>query len=201
MDSSITTPRLDPAMWVDLHGDHLYRFALARVCDQETAQELVQQALLAALTARHLFRGHSSERTWLTAILKRKVADSLRTAVRRRVRQELDLDKAMGSRFTRNGKWKQKPGEWSSDDPGQELNRAEFRKTLDGCLSKLPTRLRQVFVLKYMDEEAVDDIRKTTGVTATNLAVMLHRARLRLWQCLTVNWFGEEPMTPSEGGK
>jgi len=199
MDLSLTTPILDPATWVDAHGDYLYRFALDRVRDPESAEELVQQALLAALTARHAFRGRSSERTWLTAILKRKVADWLRDAVRQRARQEPPPDKSTDALFTRSGKWKKKPDEWSADDPGRELNRAEFRIVLTDCLGKLPTRLRQTFVLKHVDEESANEICRTVGVTATNMAVMLHRARLRLWRCLTVNWFGEEPVAPSEG--
>jgi RNA polymerase sigma-70 factor (ECF subfamily) len=199
MDRSVTAPLLDPTTWVDAHGDYLYRFALARVHSLEVAEELVQQAFLAALTARHSFRGRSSERTWLTAILKRKVVDWLREAVRRAARQEPLPGKSVGMIFTRAGKWKKKPDEWSSDDPGQEMNRAEFRVTLAACLGKLPTRLRLAFVLRHMDEESADEIRKAIGVSATNLAVMLHRARLRLWRCLTVNWFGEEPTTPSEG--
>jgi len=199
MDRSITAPSLDPATWVDAHGDYLYRFALSRVRDPDAAEELVQDALLAAMTARHAFRGRCSERSWLTAILKRKAIDWLRAEVRKRVRHEPLPDKWADAQFTRAGKWKKKPEEWSSADPGQELNRAEFRKALADCLSKLPTRLRQAFVLRYVDEVAADEIRGAVGVTATNLAVMLHRARLRLWQCLTLNWFGEEPLAPSEG--
>jgi RNA polymerase sigma-70 factor (ECF subfamily) len=184
---------------VDAHGDSLYRFALARVGDPESAEELVQQALLAALAARHAFRGRSSERTWLTAILKRKVADWLREAVRRRAREEPMPDKAADALFTRGGRWRKKPDEWSADDPGREMNRAEFRAALAGCLGKLPARLRQAFILRHVDEESADDIRQAVGATATNLAVMLHRARVRLWRCLTVNWFGEDPETPPEG--
>jgi RNA polymerase sigma-70 factor (ECF subfamily) len=199
MDRSITAPILDPTTWVDAHGDFLYRFALARVLDPEAAEELVQQAFLAALAARNSFRGRSSERTWLVAILKRKVADWLRDAVRRAARQEPLPEKATDALFTRAGKWKKKPDEWSPDDPGREMNRAEFRETLTSCLGKLPARLRQAFVLRHIDEESADQIRKAVGVSATNLGVMLHRARLRLWRCLTVNWFGEEPTPSSEG--
>ncbi|MGL4555090.1 MAG: sigma-70 family RNA polymerase sigma factor [Gemmataceae bacterium] len=191
MSRSLTAP--DPETWVDAHGDYLYQFALTRVRDPESAEELVQQALLAALTARHTFRARSSERTWLTAILKRKVADWLRAAVRRRARQEPPPDQATDAFFTGWGKWKKKPDEWSADDPGRELNRAEFRAVLADCLGKLPARLREAFVLRHLDEEAATDVCRGVGVTASNLAVMLHRARLRMWRCLTVNWFGENP--------
>ncbi len=197
-DRSRTVLVLDPANWVDAHGDYIYRFALARVRDPVSAEELVQQAFLAALAARHTFRGGSSERTWLTAILKRKVADWLRAAVRRAARQDPPSDKPTDALFSRSGKWKKKPDEWSADDPGRELTRSEFWETLTGCLDKLPARQRQAFLLKHVDEESAEEIRMAVGVSATNLAVMLHRARLRLWRCLSVNWFGEDA-APLEG--
>ena len=158
MDRSRTAPLLDPETWVATHGDYLYRFALARARDPEVAEELVQDALLAALTARHAFRGQCSERSWLTAILKRKAIDWLRAEVCKRVRHEPLPDKWADAQFTRGGKWKKKPDEWSADD-----------------------------------------VCEAVGASSTNLWVMLHRARLRLWRCLSVNWFGEEPGTPSDG--
>lgn len=199
MDRVLTVPILDPATWVDAHGDYLYRFALARARDPEAADELVQETLLAALTARHAFRGRSSERSWLTAILKRKVIDWLRAQVRKRVRQEPLPDAWADARFTRGGKWKTKPDEWSADDPGREMTGDDFRHTLAACLDKLPPRVRHAFVLRHIEEEAAEDVCEAVGASANNLWVMLHRARLRLWRCLSVNWFGEEPDAPLEG--
>jgi RNA polymerase sigma-70 factor (ECF subfamily) len=191
MDRPVTAPATDPTTWVDAHGDYLYRFALGRVRDPDAAEELVQESLLAALAARHAFRGRSSERSWLTAILKRKVADWLRAAVRRRATQEPLRDKWADALFTRGGKWRSRPGDWSPDDPGGEMTRAEFWRALAGCLDRLPGRLRQAFVLRHLDEESVADVRRALGVSPANVWVMLHRARLRVWRCLTVHWFGE----------
>jgi RNA polymerase sigma-70 factor (ECF subfamily) len=192
MEQSPEVPILDPELWVDEHGDYLYRFALVRVCDPDLAEELVQQALVTALAGKHLFGGRSSVRTWLTAILKRRIVDALRKSIRDKVHLDPRLEAANETLFTRLGGWRREPDEWCSDNPGREMHRAEFREALAGCLDKLPVRLRQVFVLTYLDEESPDAIRGSLGISAKNFAVMLHRARLRLWQCLTVNWFGED---------
>jgi RNA polymerase sigma-70 factor (ECF subfamily) len=72
----------DPASWVDLYGDLLYRFALSRVKDPSIAEELVQETLLAALKSRANFQGRSTARTWLIAILKHKIVDHIRKRVR-----------------------------------------------------------------------------------------------------------------------
>ena len=197
MERSNARPHLDPATWVDLHGDYLYRFALARVRNQEVAEDMVQEALLAGLTARHSFRGQSSERSWLTAILKRKVIDWLRADVRKRARQEPLPDTWADALFTRRGLWKAAPNEWSLDNPGSSMTRDEFWETLAGCLNKLPARAQQAFVLWHIDQHATEEVCKTLGASTANLWVMLHRARLRMWRCLSVNWFREDPQTPS----
>jgi RNA polymerase sigma-70 factor (TIGR02943 family) len=199
MDLSVAAPTLDPTTWVDAHGDYLYRFALLRVRDRDAAEELVQEVFLAALTARHSFRGNCSERSWLTAILKRKAVDWLRAEVRTRATREPQSDLWVDAQFTRGGKWKAKPDEWSTDDPGLSLTRNDFREALAGCLDRVPTRLRQAFVLRHVDERVAAEVCQAIGASEANLWVMLHRARLRLWRCLSVNWFGENPETPCEG--
>jgi RNA polymerase sigma-70 factor (ECF subfamily) len=68
---------LDPPRWVERHGDYLYRFAPAKVRRGEVAEELVQEALLAACAGRERSAGRATERSWLVAILKRKVVSRL----------------------------------------------------------------------------------------------------------------------------
>lgn len=182
---------LDPRGWVDRHGDYLYRYALARVRRGEAAEDLVQEALLAAWRGRAKFDGRASERSWLTAILKRKVIDWLRAVVRERDRTAAADDWA-DRQFTASGKWRQGPDEWSSDAPISPAERAEFWVTLDGCASRLPARLRDAFVLWHLDERPGDEVCRAMRVTPNNLWVMLHRARLRLWRCLSRNWYGDE---------
>ena len=45
-----------PEVWVDLHADALFRFALTRVRRPEVAEDLVQETLLAALKSSSNFR-------------------------------------------------------------------------------------------------------------------------------------------------
>ncbi len=184
---------VDPRTWFERHGDYLYRFAMARVRRADAAEDLVQETLLAAWKARDEFNGQASERTWLTAILKRKAVDWLR----RRVREQMHLaaptaDRFADDLFDRRGEWKTAPGRW---DRGavEPLDREEFWATLHGCLDKLPPRLHEVFALRYLDEAAGDEVCRELGLTPSNMWVMLHRARLRMWWCLSKNWFGEEP--------
>ncbi|QJD30487.1 sigma factor [Methylococcus geothermalis] len=53
-----------PERWLDEHGDYLFRYALIRVRNESTAEDLVQETLLAAMSAQVQRSGESSERTW-----------------------------------------------------------------------------------------------------------------------------------------
>lgn len=187
-------PAYDPRTWVERHGDYLYRFALARVRRADVAEDLVQDALLAGWAARASFDGRAAERTWLTAILKRKVIDWLRKQVRERLQfAEDETEPSAADPFTRRGVWKEAPAEWGRRDPATPAEQEEFWTALRGCMSMLPARLHDAFALRYLDEAASDAVCKELGLTPTNLWVTLHRARLRMWACLSRNWFGEEP--------
>ncbi|MBS1545160.1 MAG: RNA polymerase subunit sigma-70, partial [Bacteroidetes bacterium] len=48
---------LDPSSWVSNYGDYLYSFCRLRVGDPATAEDLVQETLLAAFKSRDMFRG------------------------------------------------------------------------------------------------------------------------------------------------
>jgi RNA polymerase sigma-70 factor (TIGR02943 family) len=199
MDASKTSETTNPNAWLDRHGDYLFRFAVARVRRSDLAEDLVQETLLAAWKARATFAGDSSERTWLTAILKRKVIDWLRGRIRDHLEGAISTKDAFADElFTRRGKWKTWPGPWNWSNPSHSLDRAEFWDTLHDCMDKLPPRLHDAFVLRYLDEAACDDVCRELALSSANLWVMLHRARLRMWSCLEVNWFGDETKRPEK---
>jgi RNA polymerase sigma-70 factor (ECF subfamily) len=182
----------DPARWVDEHGDYLYRFALVRVSRPEAAEDLVQETLLAALEAAGTFAGRASERTWLTGILKNKLIDRLR---RRRTQTASDLGAAddwLDGLYDRKGHWKAAPGRWGTD-PAQLLERREFWDAFQRCLGGLPDRLREVLSLRLLDDVPAAEVCQTLAISATNLWTLLHRARLRLWNCLDRKGLGSSP--------
>jgi RNA polymerase sigma-70 factor (ECF subfamily) len=192
----------NPERWVDEHGDALYRFALTHVRDAAVAQDLVQEAFLAALRARAGFAGRSSERTWLIGILKHKIADHLRQLSRERRALEESQTDAGASPFDKRGHWRIQEGlgprDWGRD-AGKALEASEFWRTLERCLNDLSTRVAEAFILRELDALSTDEICKVLNVTATNLWVMLHRARTQLRRCLELNWFGQAASGPSEG--
>jgi RNA polymerase sigma-70 factor (TIGR02943 family) len=179
-----------PESWVDEYGDYLYRFALARVGHPDAAEDLVQETFLAALKAAPSFAGDSSERTWLTAILKNKIADRLRQTQRTRLLADLGRrDEWVDELYDRAGHWKAGPREWKGD-PARALERQEFWEAFQHCHAKLPDRMREVFSLRLLDAVPAAEICQVLGISATNLWTLLHRARVRLWRCLDRTGFG-----------
>jgi RNA polymerase sigma-70 factor (ECF subfamily) len=180
------SPRLGER-WLAEHGDALYRYALQRVRSPDVAEDLVQETLLAALSAVSGFEEKSTERTWLIGILRHKFLDYLRKSVRQRPISELMPDDGYNP-FDENGHWKIKVSAWRGD-PLERLETAEFYKVLEDCLSKLPPRISQVFWLYEAESMETEAVCQELEITATNLWTILHRARLRLQRCLSLNWF------------
>lgn len=176
--------------WLDEHGDALYAFALQRVRSADAAEDIVQETLLAALSAQQKFAGQSSERTWLMGILKHKLIDHLRKSIRQRPLSELDVD-VTSEFFTEHGEWRVSSPSWKGA-PDAALEQQEFRKVLHDCLGKLPSRIAQLFWLREAEGISTEQLCKDLDITPTNAWTMLHRARLGLRRCLSDNWFEKE---------
>lgn len=182
----------DPARWLDLHGDALYRFAYLRTRDESLAEDLVQETLLAALKARERFAGESSERTWLIAILKNKLVDHIRRVGREApLPDDADGSDALDALFDDRDHWSVRPLNWGR--PHETLENQQFWRVLMDCLATLPARLAEGFVLREIDGLTADEVCKVLEVSTSNLWVSLHRARMRLRLCLETQWFSHEP--------
>ncbi|MCY1367808.1 RNA polymerase sigma-70 factor [compost metagenome] len=59
------------------------------------------------------------------------------------------------------------------------------------CLEGLPGQQGRVFMMREYIGLDAREICAEVGITSTNLNVMLHRARLRLRECLENRWFAQ----------
>lgn len=192
MHESSPLPSLSPAeQWLDKYGDALYRYAFYRVRDASLAEDLVQETLLAAFKARGQFAGRSTEATWLTGILKNKIVDQLRKSLREQPShggEELDgLEEAY---FDSAGHWKAAPNAWR--EPDDALEQSEFWQIFQRCVDGIPAKQAEIFKLCEIDGLPAKDIGKVLDVSPTNVWVALHRARLKLRECMEKLWFNNE---------
>ena len=185
MDNATFTAELDA------HRRYLLRVAHLQLRDADLAEDVVQETLVAALSAQAGFTGKSSVKTWLTGILKHKIVDAIRQKQRQPIIQasfddETDLDD-FDPLFKDNGGWVAPPADWG--DPENALSRGQFFDIMEICLEKLPPNTARVFMMREVMELESDEICKELTITANNLWVILYRARMALRECLEQNWF------------
>lgn len=171
---------------------YLLRFARLQLRNDAWAEDAVSETVLAALARPQSFQGRSQLRTWLVGILKHKIIDILRQRQR-----EVTLDSGSDDdsadplehlAFNANGHYAEAPADWG--DPEQSLGSRQFMAVLDACTEKLPPVQGRLFLMREWLELSSEEICKELQLTPTNLYVQLHRARLRLRECLELNWFG-----------
>ena len=176
------------------HRTYLLRYARLQLRNDAWAEDAVSETLLAALAKPQSFGNRSQLKTWLVGILKHKVIDLLR---QRQREVTLDAQEDDGSdelealAFKADGHFVQQPADWG--DPEQDLSSRQFFAVLEACAEKLPAAMGRVFLMREWLELSSDEICKELKLTPTNLYVQLHRARLRLRECLELNWFGQRP--------
>jgi RNA polymerase sigma-70 factor, ECF subfamily len=188
----------------------LVKFARIQLRNDAWADDVVQETLVALVEAPERFAGRSSLKTYAIGILKHKIVDALR-AGRREVPLstfERDDGEAGGASaaseqedllsfdtlFDHTGHWRDAPRDWN--EPDTQLQRKQFFEILELCVDKLPPKVARVFMMREWLGLETEEICKELGITSTNAWVMLYRARMRLRECLQLNWFGE-PAVPA----
>lgn len=170
---------------------YLMRFARLQLRNDAWAEDAVSETVLAALAKPQAFEARSQLKTWLVGILKHKIIDALRQRQR-----EVTLDSGTDDdnadpleqmAFKNDGHFAERPADWGN--PEQDLKSRQFMAIMDACTQKLPPVQGRLFLMREWLEMSSDDICKELGLTSTNLYVQLHRARLRLRECLELNWF------------
>ena len=182
--------QLNPHHWVAAHADYLYAYTITRINDEEQAKDLVQETFLAALEKTANFEGKSSERTWLTAILKNKIVDVYRKKSSGLKTMDIKTaEQEQNDFFAEDGHWigDHGPKEFGVEDKDHIVGK-EFDHILKKCMEKLPALWMAVFTMKHIDEEQTDKICTELKVTSSNFWVIIHRTKLNLRACLQKNW-------------
>ena len=181
------TNELHPEKWVDNYADYLFNYAIGRVSDTELAKDLVQETFIAGLNSAKNFKGDAAERTWLIAILKRKVIDYYRKSNSKKGKAEVRI----------NFSGDEGEGDWLEErvaDPfgkggDHALENEELGMAIQECISKLPNKQARVFNMKTIQGMDTEEICNALGINPSNLWVIIHRARTALMGCLNENWF------------
>ena len=169
----------------------LLRLAQMQLRNTAWAEDAVSEALLAALEGLGRFARQSNLQTWVVGILKHKVLDQLRLRHREfAYPSEFEDDGLEDLVYAPDGHFREPPQHWQT--PVESLQRMQFFKVLEACMDALPGQLGRVFLMREWLELDTEAICQELSITPTNAWKMLSRARLRLRQCLQLQWFGEQ---------
>lgn len=171
---------LDPTADLAVHRGAMLRFARRKIRDEALAEDTVQDALLAALSARGSFQGQSAVRTWLIGILNHKIQDAFRRETRYVKLDGAANDEGAEGEDRLELAASAPPLHGDDDDPMQEVARRRMHAALVDEVERLPESLRSVFMMQAIEGVATAEVCEKLNITEANVWVRLHRARKRL---------------------
>ena len=190
---------IDDTTLVEIRRD-MMKFAHLQLRDETLAEDVVQEALAAALSSAKEFAGRSALKTWVFAILRHKIIDQIRlqsrtTNISAFSAEEESMDETFDTLFKTNAHWSpaERPSDWGN--PEESLRQQRFWDVFDACLKHLPENTARVFMMREFLEFETGEVCQELSITTSNCNVILHRARNGLRHCLEKNWFspGEQP--------
>ena len=153
---------------VDRHRSSVFRAALAALGSPEDAEEVAQEAFVAAHRYLRDFREDASFKTWLLAIAWRKALTrrrNVRTLLRRFVQPPEDT-------------------EWQVADSGQSQEQSllddELRGHLRRQIAMLAPKLRDALLLASAGDDSYTDIAGVLGIPVGTLKWRVSEARRQL---------------------
>lgn len=156
------------------HADAAYNLALRLTRQGHAAEDVVHDAYVRALTGFDGFRGGDA-RAWILTIVRRRAFDWL-SARRREGLQALRLDAPDDP----DQDFDIEPSDPDQENPEQILIRHGEAAALHAHIDALPPRLREVLVLREMEELSYRDIAQITDAPIGSVMSRLARARAQL---------------------
>ncbi|ROM78373.1 RNA polymerase subunit sigma-24 [Pseudomonas brassicacearum] len=153
--------------------------------------EVVQDAWLSVVRNLNGFQGRSSLKTWLLTI----TANAAKGRYKQNRREVLldDLPSPHGTvgddRFAADGHWLLAPFAWHQDTPEALLTMSELRDCLEHTLLSLSELQGSVLILRERQGLEPEEICNLLDISLSNVRVLLHRARLKVFA--TVEHFEE----------
>jgi|26BtaG_2_1085354.scaffolds.fasta_scaffold01913_2 RNA polymerase sigma-70 factor (ECF subfamily) len=179
--------------------EQMLAFAQLQLGCSHLAEDVVQDALLAALQNDAQFKGDATFKSWVFGILKNKIVDHIRkdskyvsfSALQNL--QENGEDIVLDTLFNDTGFWHKDcmPSRFnhSWSNPEVHVQNEGFWEVLEVCLTHLPSDQARAFLMREYMELDTEEICQEMVISSNHYYVLMHRARLRLQTCLTQRWF------------
>lgn len=147
-------------------------------------EEVVQEAWVSIYQNLPKFERRSSLKTWVYRITSNKAISRLRREDRQINFSDLqhgDDDDNSNELFDETGHWRKPSAKWHGDQPEAQLFSQELQDCINHTLSQLPPLQQAIFMMNDVEGEPSKDICNNLDVSASNMRVLLHRARFKLY--------------------
>ena len=157
------------AFLVETYETSVYRLALRMCGNAHDAEEVAQEAFVAAWKGLPSFRGESKFSSWLYQLTTNAAIDFLRREKRHRAATPLEDELEPTS----------------PDTPQQAVEEDEVRQALQQALDSLTPEHREIFLLRQMRQLSYEEIGRLLNLEPGTVKSRLSRAKKQLRQILT----------------
>ena len=151
---------------VDRYKDLVFTLTLRLLKNREEAEEVAQDTFVKVYKSLAKFKGNSKFSTWIYKITYNTSLDRIKK--NKKHFNDVPIDEFTEHQIK------------TIDNALNNLEKEEQSKTIQDCISLLPSEDGFLLTLYYFDEMSLDEIAKTVGLTANNVKVKIFRARKKL---------------------
>lgn len=162
------------------HKDALYNYALKISQNVDDAQDLLQETYYKAYKNYHQFEKGTNSKAWMFMILKNTFINNYRKLKKEPVKVDYD---DIENIYDASGPENDKKNKLNN------LNREAYNDLLDdelsSALSKLPSRMREVFLMCDLEGFTYEEIAEAVNIPIGTVRSRIHRARKLLYRELS----------------
>tara|TARA_R100001143_G_C3359047_1_gene134405 strand:- start:2966 stop:3628 length:663 start_codon:yes stop_codon:yes gene_type:complete len=187
---------------------HKLMLAVVRPIVGDTwAEEVVQEAWVSAYKALPDFQERSTLKTWLFTIVKNEAFSRYRKESRQESleshlpddQQDQNLDEWLQHSFKPGGRWQKPLQQWDLSSPEALLQEEQLQQCIELTLELLKADQKAIFLLRDQEQMGMEEICNILEISHSNARVLLHRARMKLFQ--VINHYQDTGECQSARGK
>ena len=168
---------------VERYGNQIFTFGLKMCAHLQDAEDIAQETFLSAFRYLDSFREETKLRNWLFKIAARACLRK-----RRKKKCEPDQEIPLESFVYQDGSGdRYEIPDWS-DDPSDNVLRAELKNIIDAAIQSLPHKYRLVFNLRDIEGFNTEETSEILGISIQTVKTRLHRARLSLREKISAHY-------------
>jgi RNA polymerase sigma-70 factor (ECF subfamily) len=175
---------------VKRYENKVYRLAFKILRHEDDAGEALQDAFMSAYKGLKNFKSDSTFSTWLYRVATNAAL------MKYRKRRDGHISLEQSQNYDEDADRLEIP-DWSAL-PDEDLLTGELDDILAEGLSRLPDELREVFVMRDIEEQSNSEVAERLQLTVPAVKSRLHRARLQLRDRL--NRYFQDRMRPRDRG-